>query len=37
VVADAVVRHAREAHQHALDRSVILAHLAGVRPDEYED
>ena len=36
-VADDVVAHARDAHGHALDRHVVLAHLAGVRPDEYED
>jgi hypothetical protein len=35
-VADAVQAHASEVHHHALDRDVVLAHLAGVRPDEYE-
>src|SRR4051812_21414480 len=36
-VADAVVAHARDAHHHELERRVVLAHLEGVRPDEYED
>ena len=35
-VADAVVAHARDAHGHGLERRIVLAHLAGGRPDEYE-
>lgn len=35
-IADAVLKHAKIEHNHALDRHVVLAHLAGVRPDEYE-
>ena len=35
-VADAVVAHAREAHGHALDRDVVLAHLEGVHPHERD-
>lgn len=33
-IADAVVGHARDAHQHSLDREVVLAHLAGRRPGD---
>jgi hypothetical protein len=36
-VADLVVAHALEAHQHRLERRVVLAHLYGVRPDELDD
>jgi hypothetical protein len=36
-VADLVVAHARDAHQHRLERRVVLAHLQGVRPDELDD
>jgi hypothetical protein len=36
-VADRVVAHARDAHQHRLERRVVLAHLYGVRPDELDD
>ena len=36
-VADAVVAHARDAHHHQLDRQVVLAHLAGVHPHDFED
>jgi len=35
-VADAVVAHARDEHGHGLDRDVVLAHLAGIRPDDWE-
>ena len=37
VVADAVVKHAREVHGHSLDREIVLAHLQGVHPYERED
>ncbi|HKY17088.1 MAG TPA: DUF1059 domain-containing protein [Microthrixaceae bacterium] len=36
-VVDAVVAHARDEHHHTLERRIVLAHLDGVRPDEYED
>ena len=36
LVADAVVSHASERHQHQLDREVVLAHLEGVHPHERE-
>jgi hypothetical protein len=36
VVANAVVEHARDAHQHRLDREVVLAHLEGVRPGDLD-
>lgn len=35
-VADAVVEHAASRHGHRLDRHVVLAHLEGVRPDEWD-
>jgi hypothetical protein len=35
-VADSVIAHARDAHDHTLDRQVVLAHLAGVHPHEYD-
>lgn len=35
-VADAVVAHALDAHHHHLDRRVVLAHLDGAHPDDYE-
>ena len=37
-VADLVVAHARDAHQHQLEaRRVVLADLRGVRPDELDE
>lgn len=35
-LADAVVDHARSDHGHHLDRYVVLAHLDGVRPEDFE-
>lgn len=35
-VADAVVNHARDAHDHSLDRDIVLAHLDGRHPFKDE-
>jgi hypothetical protein len=36
LVTDAVIDHAHTAHDHPLDRNVVLAHLEGVNPHERE-
>jgi len=36
LVADQVVAHARAEHHHAIDRSVVLAHLEDVHPHDRE-
>ena len=36
-VADAVVAHANHAHQHDLDRDIVLAHLDGRHPFKDDD
>jgi predicted small metal-binding protein len=36
-VADDVVAHARDAHRHSLERRVVLAHLAGVNPNDFDE
>jgi len=35
-VADEVVAHARDAHQHRLDREIVVAHLEGVHPHDRD-
>lgn len=35
-IADAVVDHAATAHQHRLDRHIVLAHLEGIHPRDRE-
>jgi hypothetical protein len=35
-VADEVLEHAQGEHHHRLDRDVVLAHLAGVNPHDFE-
>ena len=36
-VADDVIVHARDAHNHNLDRYVVLAHLEGINPHDFEE
>jgi hypothetical protein len=37
LVADAVITHASEVHGHRLDPKVVLAHLAGVHPYDFDE